>query len=45
MRQGVDINKTDYDHRTALHIAASDGQVDICRMLVNAGADVSVRDR
>ena len=35
----------DYDFRTALHLAASEGHVDICRFLVEKGAKVSPSDR
>lgn len=35
----------DYDFRTALHLAASEGHVDICRYLVEKGAKVSPSDR
>jgi glutaminase len=42
---GVDINMTDYDRRTALHISASEGLYDICKYLLEKGADTSIRDR
>lgn len=35
----------DYDKRTALHLAAGEGRMDIVRLLVEAGADVNVQDR
>jgi len=41
----VDINRGDYDSRTALHLAAHEGQVDIVQLLCKNGADVNVVDR
>ena len=35
----------DYDRRTALHIAASEGHVDVCRYLVEKGAKINRSDR
>lgn len=35
----------DYDFRTSLHLAASEGHVDICRFLVERGAKISPSDR
>ncbi|QLE79581.1 glutaminase A [Francisella sp. Scap27] len=42
---GADINKGDYDNRTALHLAAAEGHDDVVRYLLNKGADVSTKDR
>ncbi|XP_023669625.2 glutaminase liver isoform, mitochondrial isoform X1 [Paramormyrops kingsleyae] len=43
---GVDMNAVDYDGRSALHIAASQGQTEAAKFLIeNAGASISVRDR
>jgi len=42
---GADINKGDYDNRTALHLAAAEGQVDIVKYLINKGADINIKDR
>ncbi|KAG8460361.1 hypothetical protein KFE25_011852 [Diacronema lutheri] len=43
---GVDINLGDYDQRTALHLAASEGLLDVVRFLVDeANANVSPIDR
>ena len=43
--QSMDVNKGDYDKRTALHLAAGEGHVDIVRLLCLAGADVNAEDR
>jgi glutaminase len=43
--QGVDVNHADYDKRTALHIAASDGREEIVRLLLHAGANPACKDR
>lgn len=45
MAAGVDVNIRDHDHRTALRIAASNGQLRAVRFLVNHGAEVNPRDR
>ena len=44
--EGVDVNERDaHDgYRTALHIAAEQGDVRLCRLLLEAGADASLRD-
>jgi serine/threonine protein kinase len=39
------VNFRDYDFRTPLHIAASEGHVDICRFLVSRGARINRMDR
>lgn len=41
----VDMNQGDYDKRTALHLAAGEGRIDIVQFLCEAGADVNVQDR
>ncbi|KAG7362897.1 ankyrin repeat domain protein [Nitzschia inconspicua] len=41
----VDLNSGDYDRRTALHLAAGEGRIEIVRLLCEKGADVNVRDR
>jgi glutaminase len=43
--RNVDINRSDYDGRTALHLAASDGRVDAVRFLLERGANTDVLDR
>ena len=43
--RNVDINATDADGgRTALHFAAGTGQVDVAKVLVQAGADINIVD-
>ena len=42
---GLDVNEGDYDKRTALHLAAGEGHLDIVEALCEAGADVNVEDR
>jgi len=42
---GVSVNDKDYDGRTALHIAASEGFVDVVEYLLDANADVNAIDR
>ena len=42
---GFDVNVRDYDHRTALHLAAAEGHYDIVQLLCEAGANVNVEDR
>eukprot|EP01138_Halocafeteria_seosinensis_P005992 gb/GECG01006125.1/.p1 GENE.gb/GECG01006125.1/~~gb/GECG01006125.1/.p1 ORF type:complete len:828 (+),score=76.02 gb/GECG01006125.1/:1-2484(+) len=44
IRRGIPVNSSDYDRRTALHIAASEGHLDVCRFLLSAGADVLAVD-
>jgi len=42
---GVDINSVDYDKRSALHLAAAEGQVQVVGFLLSNHADSSLRDR
>eukprot|EP01135_Chromosphaera_perkinsii_P000844 Nk52_evm7s152 gene=Nk52_evmTU7s152 len=44
IRLGYDVNARDYDGRTALHIACSEGQRDLCAVLVANGASVACKD-
>ena len=39
------MNDCDYDKRTALHVAASEGHIEIVRTLLKEGADVNFADR
>ena len=32
------------DHKTALQFASSSGNLEVCRLLINFGADVNMRD-
>ena len=41
----VEIDDGDYDKRTALHLAASNGHLDVVKLLVDLGASVNVSDR
>ncbi|XAR58128.1 hypothetical protein NMG60_11026523 [Bertholletia excelsa] len=45
IRAGADPNKTDYDGRTPLHLAASRGHEDITRFLIQAGVDINISDK
>jgi ankyrin repeat protein len=42
---GYDVNVGDYDKRTAIHLAASEGLLEVVQLLVELGADASPRDR
>jgi hyperpolarization activated cyclic nucleotide-gated potassium channel 4 len=43
---GADVNVGDYDRRTALHIAAAEGKLEVVALLVEVGgADIGVTDR
>ena len=44
-KEAFDINKGDYDKRTPLHLASSEGHYDIVDYLCKHGADVNVADR
>ena len=41
----ISINDSDYDNRTALHLAVAEGHFDIIRYLVENGADIGAKDR
>ena len=41
---GWNVNGQDYDGRTALGVAASEGQLDVVKYLVQKGADLSIKD-
>lgn len=42
---GSDVNFTDIDGRTALHVAACQGRTDVVGLLLRRGADVDPQDR
>ncbi|XP_040893834.1 glutaminase liver isoform, mitochondrial isoform X1 [Toxotes jaculatrix] len=43
---GVDVNAVDYDGRSALHVAAAEGHIEvICFLLENTGANPALKDR
>lgn len=45
LAQKVDINASDYDKRTALHVASSNNNVDCVKFLLDSKADKSLKDR
>lgn len=45
LREGISPNVQDYDKRTALHLAASEGHASIVELLVQYKADVNLEDR
>jgi len=45
IRKGAQVNRSDYDRRTALHIACSDGHEKVVEVLLAAGANVLCKDR
>ncbi|XP_052197957.1 potassium channel SKOR-like isoform X2 [Diospyros lotus] len=45
LSNGIDPNSKDYDHRTPLHVAASEGLYLMAKMLLDAGASVFAKDR
>lgn len=42
---GADLSAINYDQRTALHVAAAEGKLDMVRHLLLSGAAVHIRDR
>lgn len=42
---GINPNVRNYDHRTPLHIAASEGSYSVARLFLESGASVLCRDR
>ena len=44
-KYGANLSACDYDGRTPLHVAASDGLYNVVEFLLNNGALVHVRDR
>ncbi|KAF9625601.1 hypothetical protein IFM89_024374 [Coptis chinensis] len=45
LREGTSPNVQDYDKRTALHLAASEGHASIVELLLHYHADVNLQDR
>ncbi|KAF4362944.1 hypothetical protein G4B88_030222 [Cannabis sativa] len=45
LSNGVDPNSKDYDHRSPLHVAASEGLYLMAKLLIEAGANVFSKDR
>lgn len=45
LSNGIDPNTKDYDHRTPLHVAASEGLYWMAKLLLEAGASVFTKDR
>jgi len=41
----VDVNSADFDRRTALHVAATEGNFKVVQWLVSQGASLSLKDR
>ena len=44
-RQGTSLNQTDYDGRTAMHMACTGGRYKVVEGLIKLGVDVNVKDR
>src|SRR3989344_3604085 len=42
---GVNLNDADYDGRTGIHLAASEGHEDTVKFFINKKVDVNSRDR
>jgi ankyrin repeat protein len=45
LKNGEDINTSDYDGLTPLHFAAILGREDIAQLLINNGADIHKQDK
>jgi len=45
LANGLDPNSRDYDHRTPLHVASSQGLYVMAKVLIEGGADVFLKDR
>jgi glutaminase len=45
IRSGINVNMKDYDGRTALHIACSEGNYEIVKLLLENKADPDIKDR
>ena len=45
IRCGIDVNAADYDRRTCMHVAASEGDHKLVSLLMEHGARTDVKDR
>ena len=45
LNEGIDVNSIDLDGRTALHIAACEGQIEVVKFLLSRRANIDARDR
>ena len=45
LKAKIQVNASDYDKRTACHIAASEGNLAALKLLAEAGADLALEDR
>ena len=45
LAQKLDVNSSDYDHRTALHVSVSNKNFECVKFLVEHGADPTLKDR
>lgn len=43
--KGCDLNSCDYDNRTALHLACSEGKIEVIRYLINKDVKKNILDR
>ena len=42
---GVSVDSGDYDNRTALHLASTEGKLEVVDFLISARANVNIKDR
>lgn len=45
LKEGVDVNSIDLDGRTAMHVAACEGHLEVAKLLLRWRANVNARDR
>ncbi|CAA6667752.1 unnamed protein product [Spirodela intermedia] len=45
LNEGADVNSIDLDGRTALHIAACEGHIEVVKLLLSRKANIDARDR
>ena len=43
--KGMDLNESDYDGRTALHLACSEGKIEVIKYLIDKNVNKNVVDR